>query len=279
MGKHFIISNSKSEVDVKELHEIRVEKEKKLFKAEVEKEKQNISILQNIHSNIKPVFGRVIVAVNIEEKNSHTFSDGSKIRLERDYNNLNRREVSPVNAIVVSSNYMPPKSKVLIGHNAVHDVNRLFNYDKLSGQSEGGEVKYYSLLESECFLYKEEGDTEWQPCKGYATALRIYKPYTGFLHGIEPTVIPNKLFITSGEFKNKAVATLKSCDYEVVYQGDGGKEERKIRIRHFEQETEHEREEITAIDHDLTAKINSGEYHIGLSKSDATPLNDSVCQN
>src|SRR6478609_5110390 len=120
-------------------------------------------------SKLKAPQGRVIVSVNVEGKNSNTFSDGTKISLERNNNNLNRREVAPVNAIALSSDYIPEGSEVLISHNAVHDVNRLFNFTALSGESEASEIKYYSLPDSECFVYREQGQTEWTACKGYAT--------------------------------------------------------------------------------------------------------------
>lgn len=228
-------------------------------------------------SKLKAPFGRVVVSVDIEGKNSHTFSGGTKIRLERNNNNLNRREVSPVNATVLSSEYMPEGSEVLISHNAVHDVNRLFNFTPLSGESEASDIKYYSLPDSECFVYREPGQEEWIACKGYATGLRIFKPYTGILENISPTVIKNKLFITSGSLKNKVVCTLKSCDYQIVYQDKNGREGNIIRVRHFDTEELHERQEVICVDNEMTKYVFDGKILIGISVSDAKQLNEVVC--
>jgi hypothetical protein len=71
--------------------------------------------------------GRVIIKINLESKNTHTFADGTKIRLERQYDNFNMRYVKPVNAEVVSSKYIPEGSEILIHHNATHDTYRLFS--------------------------------------------------------------------------------------------------------------------------------------------------------
>lgn len=221
-------------------------------------------------TEIKPHEGKIIIYVDMESKNSHTFQDGTVIRLERQYNNLNRRETEPVNATVLSHDYIPKGSKVLIHHNAIHDVHRLFNLGELSGIDKGNDIRYFSIGEHQCFLWQDKNG-EWQPCKGFATALRVFIPYTGTLEGIEPTLIPNTLYITSGELKGKVCRVLKASDYEVIFQGDNGREQRIIRCRHFENEV-NDREEITAIDYYATKKLKNGEYFVGLSKSDCKPL-------
>ena len=63
------------------------------------------------------VEGRVVISVDLESKNSHTFSDGTKIRLEREYNNLNQRETKPVNAIVIDGEDIESGSQILIHPN------------------------------------------------------------------------------------------------------------------------------------------------------------------
>lgn len=216
--------------------------------------------------------GRVVVSIDMESKNSVTFENGQKIRLERDYNNLNKRYTMPVNAIVVASDYIPIGSEILVHHNSCHDVNRIFNYKPLGGENIASDIKYFSLPDTDVYMYRESKEHEWKPTKGFETALRIFKPYNGVIAGIEPTLVKNKLFITSGKLKNKAVSTLKSCDYEIIYMGDNGKDERFIRLRHFDTEQEQEREEIIAIDHSLTKKIFNGEYLVGLSFSDCKSL-------
>jgi len=96
----------------------------------------------------------------------------------------------------------------------------------------------------------------------------VFEPYKGPIVGIEPKQIKNVLYITSGELKGKVVHTLKACDYEVIFMGNNGYEERIIRCRHFENEI-NEREEIIAIDPILTKKTLKSELLVGISPKDA----------
>ena len=89
--------------------------------------------------------------------------------------------------------------------------------------------------------------------------------------GIEPTIVKDVLYITTGEFKDNVVHVLKAADYEIIYQGKDGREERVIRCRHFEDDY-NEKEELVAIAHDLTDKVKSGELLIGLSTKDAKQI-------
>lgn len=218
--------------------------------------------------NIQPTEGRLIISVDLQKKNSHRFEDGTEIRLERGFDNFDRKYTEPVNGIVVASEYLPEGTEVIIHHNATHDTFRLFNYKPLSGADIASQTNYYSIMDGQAFLYRLPGTDEWLPCKHFATALRVFKPYKGILHGIEPTRIKRKLYITSGELKGKVCLVLHAADYEMVFQGLDGREKRVIRLRHYEQEG-HEREEIIAIDHEATDLVNSGELLVGLSVSDA----------
>lgn len=222
---------------------------------------------------IKAPENRLIISVDMNYKNSHTFEDGTKIVLERNWDNFDRKYVAPVNAIVVSSDYIPVGSEIIIHHNCTHDTNRLYNYQALSGEEIAKQVLYFSILEGQAYLYRIEGTEEWLPCKNFATALRIFKPYRGFIEGIEPTKIIDKLYITSGDLKGKVVLTLKSCDYEMVFQGLNGREQRVIRLRHFGLDEYHEREEIIAIDQESTDLVLKGELYLGLNSTDCKPIN------
>jgi hypothetical protein len=221
---------------------------------------------------LKNIKGKVIVSIDTEYKNSYKLTDGVTIKLERDVENLNKRETQAVNAIVIASDIIPIGSEVLVHHNSCHDVNRIFDYEPLSGESTSSSVKYYSISEGDCYLYRESKEQEFIPCKNIATALRIFKPYEGDLKGILPTLVKDKLFITSGEFKNKVCQTLVSCDYEIVYQGEDGREKKVIRLRHFEDELAHEREEIIAVRNDLTKDVLNGKLLIGLNVNDAKKI-------
>lgn len=222
-------------------------------------------------NKIKPTENRIIVSVDMDYKNSHTFDDGTKIYLERRVDNFDRKYTEPVNAIVIASDYIPEGSELIIHHNATHDSYRLFNYEPLGGQAIASGVKYFSIPDGMGFIYRLPGTDEWLPCNGFATGLRVFAPYKGHLTGIMPTEIKKKLYITSGELKGKVCLILHAADYEMVFQGQDGKEKRVIRVRHFEDDI-HEREEIIGIDHEATELVNKGELYLGLSKSDAKPI-------
>lgn len=214
--------------------------------------------------------GRVVIQVDMQFKNSHQFEDGTVIRLERGPNNLNRRETMPVNAIVISSENIPVDAEILCHHNSLTDENRIFNYKPLSGAGIAADIKYFSIPELEAFLWRMPGK-EWQPIKGFATALRVFKPYTGSMQGVPPTKLKDILYITSGKLSGKVVMTVRSSDYQIVFQ-DKGKERNVIRLRH-DDETDIEREEVILIHHNFTKKVRKGELLVGLTPLDAKKIN------
>ena len=218
--------------------------------------------------------GRVIVSIDTEGKNSHTFENGTKIRLERKMNNLNKRYTEPVNGKVVSSEFIPEGSTVLLHHNSCHDSHRIFNYQSLSGNEIADTTKYYSLPISQVFFYKEPNTTEWKPTQGYATALRIFKPHSGIIQGIEPAQLKDTLFVTSGLYKDKAVRTLKASDYLIHFQGEDGREQQLIRFR--ETDVDDRVCEVIAILHDVTEQVLNGELQIGLTTTDCKTLTELV---
>jgi hypothetical protein len=225
-------------------------------------------------STLFPTTSRVVVSVDTDFKNNHTFSFGLTIRHERQWNNLNKRETQPVNAFVVSSDHIPEGAEILIHHNSTHDVCQIFNVKPLSGQVIADTVKYFSIPETQCYLWRL-GTEKWQPLKGFATALRVFEPIKTQFYGIAPRLLKNTLYITSGELEGKVVHTLKACDYEVIFRNEKGVEEKVIRCRHFE-DGPNEREEIIAISYELTDKVNNGEIYVGISVGDAKPLKEFI---
>ncbi|HXP51572.1 MAG TPA: hypothetical protein VN922_16565, partial [Bacteroidia bacterium] len=132
-------------------------------------------------------------------------------------------------------------------------------------------INYYSVPEDQIFLWRD-GDT-WKPLKGYATGLRVFRPYRGILHGIEPTKIKDTLYITSGALTGKVCHTLKAVDYCIIFQDVTGREGQVIRFRHSDDE-EIPREEIVCISHSLTEELEAGDIWIGLTPRDAKPINE-----
>jgi len=223
---------------------------------------------------LKAPNNKVIIKVDLESKNSHTFKDGTKIKLERVYDNFNMRYVKPVNAEVVDAKDIPTGAEILIHHNATHDTYKIFNYQRPTTEA-SSDIQYFSIPIEECFMWREGKGSIWNALNNFVTALRIFKPYNGMLEGIEPEVMNNKLYITSGELKGRAVNTVISSDYEIIYQNDDGTEGRIIRLRYYPDGND--RNEIIAINDNMTALIENGDLWVGYSKSDAKQLKEAEC--
>lgn len=214
--------------------------------------------------------GRIVVSVDLEKKNWHQFADGTQIRLERKYENFNMREVNPVNAVVVSAENIPSGAEILIHHNTIHDTNRIFDYQQLSGTVESSSIKYYSIREDEAFAWRKEN--EWEPLPGFDFALRVFKPYNGILEGIEPMVIKNTLFMLTGKYKNQVGVTIQASDYQIVFQDVNGREGNLIRIRTDGDDKTQREPELVLLHHAYTKKVFANELLVGLTKKDAKTL-------
>jgi len=216
------------------------------------------------------VENRIIVAIDHQRKNWHQFEDGTKIRIERSYDNFNMRHVNPVNAIVISGANLPEGVEIIVHHTCIHDTNKINNFKSLSGKIEASDIKYYSISENEAFAYYDEN--EWKPLPGFDFALRIYKPYTGIMHGIEPTLIKQVLWITTGQYINNACITLQASDYQLIFQDKNNTEKNIIRLRTEENQKEQRESEVVALHNEYTEKILKGLLWIGLTPSDAKPF-------
>lgn len=219
--------------------------------------------------NLKAPLNRVIIKVDLESKNSHTFKDGTKIKLERVYDNFNMRYVKPVNAEVVSAKDIPVGSEILIHHNATHDTYKIFNYQRPTAEASSS-MQYFSIPIEECFMWRGEKGSTWNALNNFITGLRIFEPYTGFLEGIEPALVKNKIYVTSGELEGNVVGTVISSDYEIIYQDDDGTEGKIIRLRYYPEGND--RNEVISIEHELTNKVKNGELLVGYNTSDAKKL-------
>jgi hypothetical protein len=229
-------------------------------------------------SKLVHVENRIAVRVDMERKNSHMFSDGTKIELARKYDNFNLRYVNPVNATVMSAEGIPEGAEILIHHNSTHDTSRIFDYKSLSGEDIASNIRYFSIPESESFAWYDKESKSWMPLPGFDFALNVFRPYKGIIQNVEPTQLKDTLLITTGEYKGLVVRTLKASNYCIIFQDVTGREGNLIRIRSSENtKTQHECE-IVAIDHNLTKLYNEGQLIAGINKSDAKPINELICQ-
>lgn len=220
---------------------------------------------------MKHIPGRVIVKANAEGKNWHTFTHGLKIRIERDYNNLDRKHTAQVLGEVVSAENIPAGAMILFHHNAIHPVNQIFNHSQLSGDEVAAGVNYYSFREDECYAWKEYGKGEWQPTEGFGLGWYVFRPYVGPLLGIPPKKLKNILYIASGgKYAGKVCATQNYVGMPIIFLNEKGQDEIIIRFRTFNDYNE--REEIAAVDEELTEKVLNGELLIGVNESDCKPL-------
>lgn len=237
-----------------------------------EKREQKKDVAISNFPPLKATEGRVVIRADIEYKN-YTAFNGGKIRLERQFNELDRKKTEPVNAIVIDAANIPKDAEVLIHHNALNDSNRIFDCEDMVEGEHSTDVRYYSIRENECFLWRE-GSGDWQPCTIFATALRVYKPYEGSLEGIPHTQLKNTLYVTSGELKGKVVSTVKASDFEIIFQDRDGKENRIIRFRPFGDKENDREEEAIAILDDITSLVKNGKYFVGLNDKDCKPINE-----
>jgi len=269
--KHFVFGFD-TKLSKQELASIRQEEEGKLKSFDSQFTEQSISQLEQ-EDFLTHVEGRIVVKVDMEAKNSHTFESGLTIRRERKFNEFNRRITEPVNVIVISGEGVPKNAELLIEHNALHETNRINDY-RNSFETDGSDrIRYYSIETYDCYAWRM-GTGEWTPIPPFEFSLRVFKPYQGSLVGIEPEKLKDTLYCTSGKLNGEVVKTLKGCDYEIIYQSESGREGHLICFRPFGNEKRKLEEEAVAILHDKTEQVNNGELLIGYSTSDCKPFKE-----
>jgi acetyltransferase-like isoleucine patch superfamily enzyme len=224
-------------------------------------------------NGLKAPKGRCIISVDMDYKNSHQLTEGVNIRLERDVENLNKRYTAAVNATIMYAENIPIGAEVIINHNATHDTNRIFELEDLEGDIIASEIRYFSIPEEDCYIYKEENDQEWKPCLNFALGLRVFEPYLGLLAGVNHKELKNFIYITSDcELKGQVVKTVHASLYEMVFNDSNFREKRLIRIRHS-QDPDFAREEVELIAKDKTEMVKNGTLYIGLNADEAKKLN------
>jgi len=263
MAKHFVVNPNVESVG-KEAATAAAARDQKILKdSELLSRERNAKQLAE-YDDLVHVEGRVIIKVDMDYKNSHTFADGTVIRREREFNEFNRNITQPVNAVVISGEDMLKGSEILIHQNGAQDSYRIFDYN-----DENEKVKYYSIAHEHCFAWHD--GKRWLPLPPYDFALRVFKPYVGVLQDIEPTQLKDTLFVTTGELAGNVVKTLIACDYQIIFNDKDGREGNLIRFRPFGCKRSQREEEALAILGDETEKVLSGEYLVGITISDAKP--------
>lgn len=227
-------------------------------------------------NELKHVEGRIIVKVDVEQKNFYTFQNGQTIRIERDYNNLDRSYTQQILGICVDGKEVPKNAFVLFHFNSLHPSYQIYNHSTLSGEEIASGIKMFSIPEEQVYLWKMPGEKEWNPCNGFAIAERVFRKYEGILLGIEPKKIPNCLYVKTGELKGKVVRTLHACDAKLVFRNELGVDETIIRFRPFGNKATHRLPEAIAIDEELTDGVKNGKILIGITIKDARSISDIV---
>lgn len=266
----YIVFGEKKELPKETISKIRQEGEM-LLKAGDEILDQKVKQQLQEEDNLVHVEGRIVVKLDIKNKDSHAFESGLTIRRERKYNEFNRRITEPVNCEVISGEGIPKGSELLVDHNAFHETNRINDYKNSFEYEESDRVRYFSIPYYEAFCWRVGGE-DWHPLPPFEFALRVFEPYKGILEGIEPTKIKDTLYVLTGELKDKVVKTVIGSDYEIIYQELTGREGHLICFRPFGEQKRNMEEEAIAILWDKTEQVNNGELLIGFSISDAKPL-------
>ena len=223
-------------------------------------------------SNLKYVSGRIISKVDLEQKNNYTLSTGTVIRLERGFDNFDRKYTEQVLGVVISGENVPTDALILFHHNSTHESYLIHNHTNLSGEEIASGVKVFSIMERDCFFWKMPDEKEWNAVGNYEKALRVFKPYKGILENIPPTQIKDTLYVLTGDLKGQVVRTVKAADYMITFRNERGVDENIIRFRPHGCEKEEREPEAIALLHDLTEQVNEGKLWIGLSISDCKPL-------
>lgn len=266
--KYFLLNPRINKLNKKEIDEIQNGHQFILDKSEIEKRQKNINKITEI-DNINNVSGRVIVKINLEYKNYHTFNNGMVIRRERQFNELNRNITEPVNAIVISGEGIIKNSEILVHPNSIHDSNRIFDY-----KDGNDNIKYYSIHNDMCFGWYDEDNKQWEPISPYDFAMRIFVPYSGLIQGLPPTQLKDTLWVTTGELNGNAVKTIAASDFPIIFNNRNGQEKTIVRFRPFGDKIKQREEEAICILNDVTKKVLSGKYLVGYTTSDAKPLKE-----
>ncbi len=263
--KHFVISPKPERLSREAIDKIEADKADVFLKGAVDQRDKNEKAFEEESDTIVHSAGRVVIKCNLSTKEDETLSNGLIIARPRDWDCFDMKIKNCTQAKVVSSDTIEKGTMVLIGHNVIHDTNRIFDYKEVTGS----DVHYYSIPENQIFL-KQDENGDWVTLPPFETALKVWKPYTGILHHIPPTFIKDTLFVTSGELKDKAVKTVKSSDYVITYREPStGKTQNIIRFRPFGLEAEHREPEAICVLDDTTEKILNDELIIGIEISDA----------
>lgn len=270
MSKYFLLSPEKKESSKKIIKSIEAAQQDVLRS---ESELLSIKSKEQLdeEDSLIHVEGRVVVKVDMQAKNFHTFEGGVTIRRERAFNEFNRRITEPVNCLVISGEAIPKNAEILVDHNALHETNRINDYKNSFENAESDRIRYYSIPVYECYVWRIRGE-KWNPIHPFEFGLRVFKPYEGNLIGVEPEQLKDTLYVTSGELQGNVVRTVKGADYQIIFQGDNGREDYLIRFRPFGDEKMKLEEEAIAILHDETRKVEDGALLIGYTIKDATQL-------
>ena len=270
MSKHFILDPNINPVSIEAKQVIQQEEKQRKDSIFSEEDLRAKRLIEQEDSLIH-THDRIVVKVDMENKNFHTFQDGTRIRRERAFNEFNRRITQPTNVIVISGEGIPKDAELLVDHNALHETNRINDYKNTFELAESDRVRYFSIPYYECYAWRKD-TPEWTPIWPFEFAMMVYKPYNGLMTGIEPEELKDTLFVTSGNLMGNVVKTLKGCNYCIIYQDTNGRENYLIVFRPNGNSKTGLEEEAIAILHHETEQVLKGNYLIGYSISDAKPL-------
>ena len=222
---------------------------------------------------MKHLKDKVIVKIGTKQKETLDWVGGTTLKIEKGHDFNLRQDLASM-GFMISSDYIPQGSRVLLHHLSSQISYEVADEDILTDEERKEGYKIFSIPEDNVFCFRLEGETEWQPAKNYLITLRMYQPYLGALVGIDPIRINGRLWVLKGGdlFEEEFTDLSGTCcivtdhsDYEIIFHDTDNKEYRILRTRN---------REISAIDHYLTEKVNKGEILLGLNENDCVTLNE-----
>lgn len=188
--------------------------------------------MKELYNKIKPVGRRVIVLVDVDEKNAHQFTkeDGTigKLYVANEYSWDSRISNFTQGVLLTDYKNLKAGTHVLAHHNSMGDECEITDKRIPHGH------KLFSI--DEIFVYFGVEDGKIIPIDGFMLAERIYLEQSSLLD-VEKVKIPNKLRIkavpdTITDIKSgDVVITFIHSDYEMTHNVNG-KIENLIRLRY-----------------------------------------------
>ena len=209
----------------------------------------------------------ILLKMNTRQKEKFALTPEIEIEIQRGYEFNLRLDRSSM-GYIINGRGLTKGHQALCHHLTIESGNEVAAETILTETEKKIGFKVFSVDRDMVFATSPDG-IEWFPCIDFLITFRIFKPYKGKLKGIEPTVVPNRMFVIKGfseEFDGERInlsgtvaITLVNCDYEIIFHNEKNREQSVIRTRS---------REVLGTDEQLLEDLKKGKYFIGLTSKD-----------